>query len=57
MEEKLYPLNYKGKIYYENDCNDIFASFYTSVYSLQFDGSVYVADGMSIAPDGEWKGE
>lgn len=50
----LYPINYKGKIYYEEDCSGIFTSFYTSRYSLQFDGSVYVGEGMSVFPDGEW---
>jgi len=54
-KEKLYPINYNGKVYRKKDCNSIFASFYTTQHALRFDGSVYVSDGMSITPDGEWK--
>jgi len=57
MEEKLYPLVYKGRVFKEEDCKDIFTLFYHSKDSIQSDGSVYVADGLSITPDGEWLGE
>lgn len=54
MEENLYPLEYDGILWQEEDVNDIFRSFYHTKYSLAPDMSVYVAEGMRITPDGEW---
>lgn len=54
MDEKLYPLEYKGKLWNIEDVNDIFRTFYHSEYSLAVDMSVYVSEGMRITPDGEW---
>lgn len=54
MNKKLYPIEFRGKIYLEKDCSDIFKSFYTGFYSLRYDKSVYVGDGMSVYPDGSW---
>lgn len=57
MSNNLYPITFKGKQYYEDDCNGVFSSFYTSKYALRWDGSVYVGDGMSVYPNGEWADE
>ena len=54
MRDKLYPITYQGKKYLEKDCDEIFTAYYTSIHSLRYDGSVYVGDGISITPDGEW---
>lgn len=54
MKNRLYPITYKGKIYKEKDCSGIFTSFYNSIESLRYNMSVYIGDGMSIFPDGEW---
>lgn len=57
MSDNLYPLKFNNKLYYEKDCDGTFAAFYTSRYSLRWDGSVYVGDGMSVYPNGEWINE
>ena len=54
MKEDKYPIVYKGRDWYEDDCNDVFLCFYDSISSLGWDKSVYVADGERILPDGEW---
>lgn len=54
MSEKKFPIMYKGREWYEADCNDIFLCFYTCPESLSWDQSVYVAEGERICPDGEW---
>lgn len=57
MKENLYPVEFRGKKYYEKDCNSIFKSFYHHPMSLRFDNSVYVSEGMSIFPNGEWSND
>ena len=54
MSEEIYPILHNGKWYYEDDCDDIFAGFYSGPDSLGFNNSVYVGDGLRICPDGEW---
>lgn len=51
MEENLYPVNFKGKVYYEEDCDPLFVAFYTCREAL-LGGAVYVTDGLYIFPDG-----
>nr|DAI89602.1 MAG TPA: hypothetical protein [Caudoviricetes sp.] len=50
----MYPIMYKGKEWYEEDCDDVFLSFYSCPQALGWDQSVYVAEGERIYPDGEW---
>jgi len=54
MEDKLYPIMYKGKAWNEDECDPIFVCYYSSPFALRPDKSVYVADGESITPDGTW---
>ena len=51
-KNKLYPIQYKGKLWYEKDCHDLFVAFYHSKSDLDFNMSVYVGDGERIAPNG-----
>lgn len=54
----LYPITYKGEDMYEEDCDQIFVTFYNSIESLGWDKSVYVnKDVGRILPDGEWSKE
>jgi len=56
-ENELYPIYYNGKEYYEEDCNDVFAAYYTCPEALNVEGGVYVSEGTWIYPDGrteEW---
>lgn len=54
----LYPINFNGIDMYEEDCDQIFVTFYNSVESLGWDKSVYVnKDVGRILPNGEWSKE
>lgn len=52
-EEDEFPVRYNSKDYYEDDCDDLFLSFYHGKFALRFDGSVYVSDGICVFPNGE----
>lgn len=54
MEEKLYPVYFKGRNWEEKDCADLFVCFYHSRHSLDWQTSVYVSEGERIQPDGTW---
>ena len=54
MEEKIYPIYYKGKFLEEKEVNDIFRAFYHTKMSLDHRTSVYVSEGLRITPEGEW---
>lgn len=54
MDEKIYPVYYKGRFWREDDVNDIFRCFYHAKLSLDERVSVYVSEGLRITPDGEW---
>lgn len=56
-DEKLYPIYYEGIYWKEEDCDDIFTSFYHDRESLNFEMGVYVSEGIWVYPDGkmeEW---
>lgn len=54
MREKknLYPILYKGRLWHEKDCHELFVAFYHSNSDLDFNMSVYVGEGERITPDG-----
>jgi hypothetical protein len=54
MEEKIYPLYYKGKFWEEEEVNDVFRAFYHTKMSLDHRTSVYVSEGLRITPEGDW---
>lgn len=49
----MFPIKVGGKIYQEKDCDDTFLDYYHCKESLSFDGSVYLADGLWIYPNGK----
>jgi hypothetical protein len=49
--KKLYPIEFKGKLYYKKDCNNLFQTYYTDPAALTDDGSVYVGDGIYVFPN------
>ena len=56
-EEKLYPVYYNGKEYYEKDCDDVFVSFYHTRLGLNAESGTYLAEDIWVYPDGsmgEW---
>ena len=57
LNENLYPITYKGKKYYEEDCDEIFSTFYNNVLALNENCGVYISDGMWIYPDGTMEDE
>ena len=48
----LYPFEYNGKLYYKEDCDELFARFYTNKDVLSADCSICVSDGLWLYPDG-----
>jgi hypothetical protein len=54
MQEKIYPLYYKGRFWKKEEVNDIFRAFYHTKMALDYQTSVYVSEGLRITPDGEW---
>lgn len=49
----IFPINYKGKLWTEKDCDDVFLAFYEGKHSLNCDCAVYIMDGDWIFPDGK----
>jgi hypothetical protein len=50
-----FPLKYKGKDLYKEDCSAVFLTYYGSVQSLGYDKSVYVSSELGrVLPDGSW---
>jgi hypothetical protein len=54
MEEKIYPIKYKGRFWKEEEVDDIFRAFYFTKLALDYRTSVYVGEGLRRTPDGEW---
>jgi hypothetical protein len=52
-KEKLYPITYNGKRYYEEDCDEVFVCFYNDRYALNHLGGVYMSEGIWVYPDGQ----
>lgn len=52
-QNNLYPITYKGKEYYEDDSEEVFATFYNTPFSLNEDCGVYMAEGLWIYLDGK----
>lgn len=50
---KLYPINYKNRLWFKEDCNPTFVAYYTCVEALNINCSVYIGDNDYITPDGE----
>ncbi len=51
-EDDLYPIWYEGKLYTEEECDDIFICFYHTKLALNYLNGVYVGDKIWIYPDG-----
>jgi len=52
LSEDLFPVSFKGKDYYENDCSDLYLSVYHSKMILNDLGGVYLSNGNWVYPDG-----
>lgn len=52
INDYYYPINYKGKLYWERDCDIQFLAHYC-YYNLRLDMGVHILDNMVIYPDGE----
>ncbi|HPI69260.1 MAG TPA: hypothetical protein PLV06_11395 [Bacteroidales bacterium] len=48
----LYPIEYNGRLYYREDCDELFVQFYTNEDILSADCSICVSDGLWLYPDG-----
>ena len=54
-EQKLFPIDFNGKKYYEKDCSDLFLMLYTCKEALCYECKVYLSDGLYVYPDGSVK--
>jgi hypothetical protein len=52
-KENLFPIYYRGKNYYKEDCDETFLSIYDDMRILNTDKGIYISGGESIYPDGE----
>jgi hypothetical protein len=52
-DDKLFPVSYEGRLWKEEDCNDVFLSFYHCRESLNALGGVYLSEGIWVYPDGK----
>ncbi len=48
----MFPIYYNGKKYYEEDCDEVFLSFYLEPEAMSPFG-VYMSEGVWITPDGK----
>jgi hypothetical protein len=53
MIEDLYPLQYDGKLWNEEDCDILFASYYLSRSLLNSKCGLYISEGYWVFPDGK----
>lgn len=49
----MFPIYYNGKLWEEEDCDDVFLAFYNGRYCLNCDGAVYLMGGDWMFPDGK----
>jgi hypothetical protein len=49
----LFPVKYDDRLWNEDECDDIFLSFYSCIEALNVEGGVYVAEGICVYPDGK----
>lgn len=55
MEKKsIYPVSFEGKLWFENQVDETFKSFYHTRDALDWQNSVYVGDGLRIFPNGDF---
>ena len=48
----LYPIEYNGRLYYRENCDELFVRFYTNKDVLSADCSICVSDGLWLYPNG-----
>ena len=48
----LFPVFFKGKKYFEKDCDDVFLAVYTCKEALNWEGGVYLSNDTWVYPDG-----
>jgi hypothetical protein len=51
----MFPIKYNGKLWHEEDCDDVFLAFYNNLHCLTSDCSVYMMAGDYVYPDGKMK--
>lgn len=51
-EERIYPVIYDDKYWYEKDCDELFIDLYEVKEQLNPEGGIYMAEGLWLYPDG-----
>ena len=52
ITEDDYPIEFNGKLYYEEDCDEMFNLIYAGAGTLMPGGGAYIGEGTYIYPDG-----
>ena len=52
FEEKIYPIIWKDKKWYYEDCDDIFRMMYEFEMQLNSECGIYLTEGRCMYPDG-----
>lgn len=50
---RLYPIEFEGKLWYEDDCDSVFNAYYWDRDCLNKDTAVYLSEDMWIKPNGK----
>ena len=54
---EIWPVRYDDKLWYEDDCDELYVNMYEFREQLNSDGGIYLSNDMWIYPDGsmgEW---
>lgn len=54
MNKKLYPIEFKGKTYYEKDCDELFSFIYNQKGVLNEKNGVCIVENFYVYPDGSF---
>jgi hypothetical protein len=56
-DKNIWPVIFNNKAWYEKDCDKLFTDIYEFREQLNYDGGIYMSEGICLYPDGtfgEW---
>jgi hypothetical protein len=54
IKESIWPVFYKGNLWYEKDCDELYVSMYEFREQLSYNSGIYLTEGICIFPDGSY---
>jgi hypothetical protein len=52
--EDIYPVIFNDKLYYKEDCDELFVMMYEFREQLNYNGGIYLTEGKCLNPDGSY---